>query len=224
MCYLIASKDQPVHLYDALTGQLRASYPYIDHQERYVSPHSMIFSSDGSRIICGSKNQVAVFSVDRQGGPDVIMSTKTATKPGIISALALDGTGDNVLAVGTFSATVALFADEGQGGLIATFACQNKGGVIKLVWSKCARYLFISSRRASCIEIWDVRGNPEFTGSFDDAAMDTNQRLGADYASDGKWFAAGGTDGNIRIWCADFLLRPDGDVKFKFKAHDGMAF
>lgn len=33
------------------TPQLRASYPIIDHRERFIAPHSMAFSADGTRQV-----------------------------------------------------------------------------------------------------------------------------------------------------------------------------
>ncbi|POW22472.1 hypothetical protein PSHT_01190 [Puccinia striiformis] len=47
-CFVVAVKDHPIHLLDASDGRIRASYPIVDHRERMVAPHSMLFSDDGT--------------------------------------------------------------------------------------------------------------------------------------------------------------------------------
>jgi len=67
--FAVGVKDHPVHLLDGndrrvrlcsshvssrldpefLCPQVRASYPIVDHTERFVAPHSMSFSPDGTR-------------------------------------------------------------------------------------------------------------------------------------------------------------------------------
>lgn len=36
---------------DTAERQVRASYPIVDHTERFVAPHDMTFSPDGSRRV-----------------------------------------------------------------------------------------------------------------------------------------------------------------------------
>jgi hypothetical protein len=72
-CFVKANRDEPVHLIDGTSGrvcpcasvppldgvltlliecrQLRASYPVVDHRERFVAPHSLLFSHDGSQYV-----------------------------------------------------------------------------------------------------------------------------------------------------------------------------
>lgn len=50
--FALAIKDHPVQLMDAGIGtRLRASYPIIDHTERFVAPHCLMFSNDGSLFV-----------------------------------------------------------------------------------------------------------------------------------------------------------------------------
>lgn len=49
--FAVGVKDHPVHLLDGNDRRVRASYPIVDHTERFVAPHSMTFSPDGSRFV-----------------------------------------------------------------------------------------------------------------------------------------------------------------------------
>lgn len=48
-CLAMAARDQPLLLLDAQDARRRASYPLIDHTERFVAPNALAFSSDGTR-------------------------------------------------------------------------------------------------------------------------------------------------------------------------------
>lgn len=52
--FAVGVKDHPVHLLDGNDRRVRASYPIVDHTERFVAPHSMAFSPDGSRCVSDS--------------------------------------------------------------------------------------------------------------------------------------------------------------------------
>lgn len=43
-CFVTSVRDTPVRLIDASDGRIRASYPIIDHRERFISPHCFAFN------------------------------------------------------------------------------------------------------------------------------------------------------------------------------------
>ena len=52
---------------DGFTGALRASYPIIDHRERFIGPHSLAFSaSDGGQTLyAGHENAIEIFDISK---------------------------------------------------------------------------------------------------------------------------------------------------------------
>ena len=130
---------------------------------------------------------------------------------GIISALSLTfpATGEGVLAAGTFNRQVGLYDNQGAGECISLFSLpQHTGtgtGITQLLWSSCGRYLYILERRATQIQIYDIRVAGKHLGSLVGHAGDTNQRLSGDICAmnaqeGGDEILAGGTDGMIRVW------------------------
>ncbi|KAI9794427.1 MAG: hypothetical protein M1816_005497 [Peltula sp. TS41687] len=202
---------------------LQASYPLIHPPtEAYITPHSIIWTHYGTHFLTGSDSLIAQFDITRNGeGPVSTFPTIPSKRKklvgggvgmkGIISALSLAGEG--VLAAGTFNRQVGLYDNHGTGDCISIFSLpQQVGagtGVTQLLWSGCGRYLFILERRATQIQMYDIRVAGKHLGSLVGHAGDTNQRLTGDICSmdaqegSGDIFA-GGTDGVIRVWnCAD---------------------
>jgi WD40 repeat protein len=52
-CYLSTSRDHPIHLWDAFTGQLRASYRAYDHMDELAAAYCVTFSPYGDKIFAG---------------------------------------------------------------------------------------------------------------------------------------------------------------------------
>jgi hypothetical protein len=50
-CFLAAGEGTTIRLIDGVDGRIRASYPIIDHRERFVAPHSMAFNLDASKSV-----------------------------------------------------------------------------------------------------------------------------------------------------------------------------
>lgn len=48
-CFVASVRDCPVRLIDASSGRTRASYPIVDHRERFVGPQSMAFNADATK-------------------------------------------------------------------------------------------------------------------------------------------------------------------------------
>lgn len=62
-----SSRDNPVHIWDAFYGDLRASFRPYNHLDELTAAHSLCFSPDGSQLYCGFDKIVRVFHTDRPG-------------------------------------------------------------------------------------------------------------------------------------------------------------
>jgi hypothetical protein len=127
----------------------------------------------------------------------------TTTMKGLVTAMALS---EGVLAAGTNTRQVGLYAGDGCGETLGVFHLPEDeedggGGVTGLSWSACGRYLYISERRSDVVSVYDIRVTGHRMASFCGRKAQTNQRLGVDVATGlGGEVVAGGIDGMVRIW------------------------
>lgn len=61
------SKDNPVHLFDAYTGQIRCSYKGFNHLDELVNAYSISFNNMATKIYCGYNKCLKVFDISRPG-------------------------------------------------------------------------------------------------------------------------------------------------------------
>ena len=54
-CFATTAINQPVHLWDAFNGTLRASYIAFNSVQEITSAYSLCFSNDGRQLLCGFK-------------------------------------------------------------------------------------------------------------------------------------------------------------------------
>jgi len=124
--FLACSRDQPIHLIDAYTSKIRASYRPYNALDEMESPSVITFTPDGSRIFASgfkTDRTIHVFDTAIPGRDcsNVLRLGKTRRSKdgqrGIVSALAFPGGGNgsgsgyennnstrsNVFAVGTYS-------------------------------------------------------------------------------------------------------------------------
>lgn len=66
-CFLSTACRQPVHLWDAFTGGLRASYTCLDQYHELTTAVSCAFNANGSRVYCGQNKRITVFDTTRPG-------------------------------------------------------------------------------------------------------------------------------------------------------------
>ncbi|KIW34443.1 uncharacterized protein PV07_01221 [Cladophialophora immunda] len=220
---LSSMRDHPIRLTSALTGHLGASYPLVNPMtEGFISPHSLMFSSQGDRIIAGSESLISIFDVNRPG-QDPVSSIPTGPKwrkaaeytgtvnmRGIVSTLSGDPS-TGLLAAGTYSRYVALYDSLGQGDCVGVFCVKGTaadlqiggGGITQVLWSPCGRYLHIAERKSNGVMLYDIRKTGQLLAWLEGRAAMTNQRLGIDLVgtddqSNEVW--AGGLDGVFRMW------------------------
>lgn len=112
-CFLTTSRDQPVHLYDAYTGKVRAAYCPYNALDELEAPNVAIFHpTHGQTLVAGgfrTDRRVYVFDVHRPGRQAQAVwklgNTKRSTdgQKGLVSALAYSRQHEALLAVGTYA-------------------------------------------------------------------------------------------------------------------------
>jgi len=241
---LSSIRDHPIRLNSALDSTLLASYPLVNPtNEKFISPHSLLFATDGTKFLAGSDSLLAVFDSSRPGQEPIswlptgfrrrrLSLDSGMTMRGIVSALALDNS-SGILAAGTFSRCVGLYESEGQGGCIGVFRVDDTSadksiggrGVTQLRWSSCGRYLYIVERRSDGAMIYDIRKTGQLLSWLEGRKAMTSQRLGVDVAAgigeghQNVW--AGGTDGRIRVWQNPHQTEGPQKTKFEWEGHQG---
>lgn len=62
-----SSRDNPIHLWDAFYGEVRASFRPYNHLDELTAALSLCFTPDGSQLYCGFDKTVRVFHTERPG-------------------------------------------------------------------------------------------------------------------------------------------------------------
>jgi WD40 repeat protein len=105
------NRDQPVHLYDAYTGLVRATYRPYNALDEMESPTTLCFANNGQHLVTGgfrTDRMLQVFDLNRPGrdASSIMKLGKTRRskdgQKGLVSALATSDE-TNILAVGTYS-------------------------------------------------------------------------------------------------------------------------
>ncbi|PAA80188.1 hypothetical protein BOX15_Mlig002182g122 [Macrostomum lignano] len=197
-CFAACSRDNPVRLWDAFTGQQRAQYAPYNHLDELQAPYSLAFSPDGSRLYCGFERHLRVFDIHRPGKQSE-RRPRIGVKPsqgGIIAALACTPARPGVYACGSYNRTVCLFAEPGS-----MLACMRGqlGGVTQLQFSPCGNLLYSGGRKDPEIHCWDVR-RPGVILATMRRVVATNQRLQFDLDPGGRYLLSPCYTGRVRVF------------------------
>lgn len=247
--FLSSSRDHPIKLTSALAPTALANYSLVNPTtEAFITPHSIIYPSTlgGTHFLTGSDSLICLFDISRSGsdGPVSWMPTIPSKRKqmvgggvgmkGIISAMAVNPVGDDILAAGTFTRQVGLYGSNGSGESLGTFsiakaeATRHIGGrgVTQVEWSPCGRYLYVAERKSDGVLVYDIRVTGQLLGWLQGRKALTNQRMKIDVVPSGEgdshelW--AGGTDGYMRVWRNPAHTIGGQDPDWEWKVHDGM--
>ncbi|KAJ5184137.1 hypothetical protein N7492_001753 [Penicillium capsulatum] len=247
--FLSSVRDHPIRLASALAPSSVGSYSLVNPTtEAFITPHSIVYppTLGGTHFLTGSDSLICLFDVSRPGteGPVSWLPTIPSKRKqivgggigmkGIVSAMAINPTGDGVLAAATFTRKVGLYSSNGSGELLGTFSIANTDanqaiggrGVTQLLWSPCGRYLYIAERQSDGVLVYDIRVTGQMLGWLQGRKAVTNQRMKIDVVSSGGDGAheiwAGGTDGFLRGWKDPVYSAGGQDPDWEFKIHDGL--
>ncbi|XP_036452399.1 telomerase Cajal body protein 1 [Colossoma macropomum] len=222
-CFIASSsRDNPVHIWDAFYGDLRATFRPYNHLDELTAAHSLCFSPDGSQLYCGFEKTVRVFYTERPGRdceerPTVV---KKHGQSGIISCMAFSPS-QAVYACGSYSRTVGLYSCE-DGSQLALLPQRHHGGVTHLLFSPDGYHLYTGGRKDPEILCWDLRDPGRVLFSLP-RTINTNQRIYFDLDLSGRYLVSGDTEGMMSVW--DTLTAPpDGNEEVlqpfqQFQAH-----
>lgn len=245
---LSSVRDHPIRLNSVLYPGLVASYSLISPTtEAFITPHSILYpaSLSGTRFLTGSDSLICVFDISRPGkdGPISRLPTIPSKRKkmvgggvgmkGIVSTLSEDPAGNGIVAAGTFTRQIGLYASHGSGDTIATFSVAGTDaerriggkGITQVLWSPCGRYLYAAERQSDGILIYDIRVTGQLVGWLTGRKAMTNQRLKVDLVDNGDtgcheiW--AGGTDGYVRMWNGGSNLGGEIQPTWEKQIHNG---
>ncbi|XP_014488078.1 PREDICTED: telomerase Cajal body protein 1 [Dinoponera quadriceps] len=195
-CFLSTSKDNPVHLWDAITGELRATYRAYNQVDEIEASLSTRFVNVGSEVWCGFKNAVRTFDTNRPGRQthDIFFKHDFPNMIGLVSCIRENPIMPGLVAFGSYSKCIGLYKD----GPICTF--ETGCGVTQVEFSSCGTKLYSVVRKGSEFLCWDLRNPGTLLYCLKGRQSDTNQRIYFAITPDDKQIVSGGTDGTITVW------------------------
>ncbi|KAL2765781.1 telomerase Cajal body protein 1 [Daubentonia madagascariensis] len=193
-----SSRENPIHIWDAFTGELRASFRSYNHLDELTAAHSLCFSPDGSQLFCGFNRTVRVFSTSRPGRDCEVRATfaKKQGQSGIISCIAFSPA-QPLYACGSYGRSLGLYAwDDGSP---LAFLGGHQGGITHLCFHPDGNQFFSGARKDAELLCWDLRqpGHPLWSLSRE---VTTNQRIYFDLDPTGQFLVSGSTSGAVSVW------------------------
>ncbi|XP_023646244.1 telomerase Cajal body protein 1 [Paramormyrops kingsleyae] len=217
-----SSRDNPVHLWDAFYGDLRATFRAYNHLDELTAAHSLCFTPDASQLYCGFDKTVRVFDTERPGRDCEERPTlvKKCGQTGIISCLAFSPC-QSIYACGSYSRSVGLYSCQ-DGAPLALLPSRHQGGITHLLFSPDGIRLYTGGRKDPEILCWDLRDPGQVLFSLR-RRVTTNQRIYFDLDPSGQYLLSGDTGGVVYVWDVS-TAPPDGgegvlQPHFQFQAH-----
>ncbi|XP_066220880.1 telomerase Cajal body protein 1 [Saccopteryx leptura] len=193
-----SSRENPIHIWDAFTGELRASFRAYNHLDELTAAHSLCFSPDGSQLFCGFNRTVRVFSTARPGRDCEVRATfaKKRGQSGIISCIAFSPV-QPLYACGSYGCSLGLYVWD-DGSPLALLG-GHRGGVTHLCFHPDGNRFFSGARKDAELLCWDLRqpGHPLWSVCRE---VTTNQRIYFDLDPTGQFLVSGGTGGAVSVW------------------------
>lgn len=194
------TRDHPIHLWDAYTGQLRCTYRAYDAMDEITAALSISFNCLGTKIYAGYNKFLRIFDVHRPGRDFVQHSlVKGNDGPtGLVSSISFSPAHNGMLAIGTYSQTTAVYA-EGNMELLYVLHGQL-GGVTQVMFSKDGNFIYTGGRKDPYILCWDIRNTGDVLYKMYRSSENTNQRIAFDIEPCGRHLGTGGEDGMVHIY------------------------
>lgn len=214
-CFVASVRDCPVKLLDASDGRLRASYPIVDHRERFIAPHSLAFNLTADKLYCGFEDAIEIFDIQQPGEGDRLPTTPSKKSKdglkGIISSIAFSSSYD-YYAIGSLTPSsqamdnIALYSESNQAAIMPIGGAYSQSGVTQLKFNPTRPHiLYAAFRRHDAIYAWDLRSDTSvpvkvFRTIPDSRKTLTNQKIEFDIDCAGRWLGVGDQHGCISIF------------------------
>ncbi|XP_018648087.1 hypothetical protein Smp_140830 [Schistosoma mansoni] len=228
-CLASSSRRNPIRLWDAFTGVIRATYIPINHLGEVVSASSLSFSSNGQRLYAGFHRYIQVFDVSRPGSESV-RRPKLGKKPlqgGIISCIGvLNDPSRNIYATGSYNGTVCIFSEPGN---LITRLFSHQYGVTQVMLTKTFAgkngapwYVLVGGRMDSRIFVWDARNlvNPI---TILHRRIENHQKFQFDVEPTGRYLFTGSQTGVVCAYdlpqCIDQFSENGHTYSSNWRAH-----
>ena len=109
----------------------------------------------------------------------------------------------------------------GKNGSDAT-SSPPMGGLTQVQFSPDGLYLYSASRQDPFIRCWDIRNTANVLFRLERPGELTNQRLGFNVSSDGRWLSTGDMNGDISIFDLNNPIDPDSErLVTRIRGHNG---
>ncbi|KMZ65087.1 putative WD-repeat protein [Zostera marina] len=217
------ARDHPIHLWDAMSGQLRCTYRAYDAMDEITAALSIAFNSSGTKIFAGYNKSIKVFDIHRPGRDFQQYSTVKGEDgfSGIVSSISFSPTQSKLIAMGSYSQTTAIYSEDNMELLFVLHG--QIGGVTQVQFSKDGNYLYSGGRKDPYIFCWDIRNTSGIVYKLYRSSESTNQRISFDIETSGRHLGTGGEDGLIHIydlqtgeWTTSFKAASDTVNGFSF--------
>lgn len=225
------TRDHPIHLWDATSGQLRCTYRAYDAMDEIAAAFSVAFNPAGTKIFAGYNKSLRIFDVHRPGRDFEQLSTLQGNKEGqsgIISSIAFCSSKSGMLATGSYDQTTAIYREDNMELLYVLHG--QEGGVTHVQFSKDGNYLYTGGRKDPYVLCWDIRKAVEIVYKLYRSTETTNQRIHFDVEPMGQHLATGGQDGLVHVynlqngqWVSSFQAALDTVNGFAFHPFLPMA-
>ncbi|CAN4083950.1 unnamed protein product [Withania somnifera] len=225
------TRDHPIHLWDATTGQLRCTYRAYDAMDEITAAFSIAFNPAGTKIFAGYNKSIRTFDIHRPGRDFTQYSTLQGNKEGqsgIISSIDFCPSHSGLLATGSYSQTSAIHREDNMELLYVLHG--QEGGVTHVQFSKDGNYLYTGGRKDPYILCWDIRNTVDIVYKMYRSSETTNQRIYFDIEPRGQHLGSGGQDGSVHIynlqtgqWVSSFRAASDTVNGFSFHPFLPMA-
>eukprot|EP01116_Phalansterium_solitarium_P011560 TRINITY_DN27293_c0_g1_i1.p1 TRINITY_DN27293_c0_g1~~TRINITY_DN27293_c0_g1_i1.p1 ORF type:complete len:430 (-),score=79.20 TRINITY_DN27293_c0_g1_i1:11-1300(-) len=178
-CYASASRDQPIHLWDAYSGRVRCSYRGYRDPDELRTAYSVAFSPFGDRLYVGYSGLVRTLDVAQPTAAATELSLRSSLA-GVVSTISFRSDG-RVWACGCYGGSpggrVALCSSEGTPSEpLLVLQPSGGGGVSQVLFAGDGNLLVVASRRSSGLDVWDLRA-PQLPLLTIPRASPTNQKL-----------------------------------------------
>uniref|UniRef100_A0A1A9W2K6 WD repeat-containing protein 79 n=1 Tax=Glossina brevipalpis TaxID=37001 RepID=A0A1A9W2K6_9MUSC len=197
-CWLASRQHEPIHMWDAFTGELRCTYRGYDNVDEIEAAISLLFSNDGQKVIGGYKKSIKIFDTNTPGREFNSVAVKQP-----VSCFAVTAENDCCVSTGSWNSHIYHY-DLRAPKLGPLFVLGGHTGAI--TWLKYTTtndsnwYLFSGARKDSNILQWDMRNYTQPLCAFK-RNVSTNQRIYFDLDPlKSEWLISGDTTGLLKIW------------------------